>query len=634
MKYHSTSRTAGWSSTVLACAALAAASFARAQTANTTASTTSDHEAVRLDNYVVSASRTPEDPRYTPSAVSVLTAEDLVAAQITDLRTALAAQPGVIIVSTGAHGGQSSIFMRGANADQVLLMVDGVRMNSADAPYSNFLGGADLVGIDRIEILRGPQSTLYGSSAMGGVISLETARGCGATQGTVSATAGSFGTIGGSAAVSGGTRTVGYSASLASDTTDNDRVDNRYKQTSYSTRLEWVPLPSLLIGATVRGQQGKYNEAGPEPLGYSSKGIVEAPNHLVTAYAQWRPIDGFRSRLTAGWHQTEYTWTDKTYGVSSDYYYRNTRRILDWQNSWQINNEARVVAGANAEWSHYTVSGTTLEDKQRGLYANLDYRVAEALTLNLGGRTDKHDIDGRANTWRSGASYRIAETNTKLRATFGTGFKAPTMANRFGMPPWYAASPLIKPEKSQGWDAGFDQDIAGGLFTASATYFHNHFNDLINSVYTSSVGKYVATNVKNATTEGVEVALGAQPIKVLKLRASYTYVSALDTSGVQAFRLTRRPRHTGDFDAQWQIVKAWQIGGGFHFVADRLSTSTATLSVRQEDYTTARLYTSYAITSQLTVKARIENALNEEYAEVVSYAALPRGYFGSVEWKF
>jgi vitamin B12 transporter len=266
---------------------------------------------------------------------------------------------------------------------------------------------------------------------------------------------------------------------------------------------------------------------------------------------------------------------------------------------------------------------------------NGDFSPIEALTFNLGARTDDHDLDGRANTWRSGVSYRIAETNTKLRATYGTGFKAPTMANRFGMPPWYAPSPSIKPEKSQGWDVGFDQDIASGLFTASATYFNNHFDDLINSVYSMPLGKYVATNVKNAKTEGVELALGAKPVASLKLRASYTYLSALDTSdGLHAFRLVRRPRHTGDFDAQWQVTKVWQVGGGFHFVSSRLSASSPTTEVLMEDYTTARIYTSYDVTQQLTLKLRVENALNESYSEVVGYQALPRGIFGSVDWRF
>jgi len=628
------SRTTGRFLLAFACIATALATAARAQTDATVSMAVPDqHEAVRLDNYVVSASRTPQDPRFTPSAVSVLLPGDLAQAQVTDLRTALAAQPGVAIVSSGAAGSQTSIFMRGANSDQVLFFVDGVRMNTADAGYANFLGGADLAGIDRLEVLRGPQSTLYGSSALGGVILVDTTRGCGKLQGVVRASFGSFDTFGGLVSVEGGTKTLGYSASLANSNTDNERTENSYKQTSYSSRLEWTATPELLVGMTLRGQVGKYEEAGPLPLGYSSQGTVEAPNHLVTTYAQWGHADDFCSRLTVAWHQTEYQWTDKTYGAFSDFYYRNTREVADWQNSWQAAPWVQLLAGANAEWSRYTShsssGGQALDDRQHGLYASSSFHFLESFTFDLGGRTDDYDLAGRADTWRTGLAYRINDFGTKLRATYGTGFKAPSMTSRFGLPPYVAPNPSLKPEKSQGWDVGFDQEIAHGVMTVSATYFQNRFRDLIN--YSS--GMY--SNVSSAETTGTELALTAQPVSSVKLRASYTYLSALDTSNSQAtFRLIRRPRHTGDFDAQWQATAAWMIGSGLHFVSDRLASSSATVSVRTEDYTTVRIYSSYVINEAVTVKLRVENALDEKYSEVPGYAALSRSVFGSVDWKF
>jgi len=150
---------------------------------------------VRLENFVVSASRSPQDPKFTPSSVTAVSLPELRLEQIDSLKTALAQTPGVVVVSTGATGAQTSIFMRGANPDQVLFLVDGVRMNTTQADYFSFLGEADLTGLERIEVLRGPQSTLYGSSAMGGVILLETAAvGAGETSGVATVGAGSFNT--------------------------------------------------------------------------------------------------------------------------------------------------------------------------------------------------------------------------------------------------------------------------------------------------------------------------------------------------------------------------------------------------------------------------------------------------------
>ncbi|MCX6945460.1 MAG: TonB-dependent receptor plug domain-containing protein, partial [Opitutales bacterium] len=167
----SLSRLAGWSLVLGAGAVLCAVT--RAQT--TPAAPVGDP--LPLGQFVVSASRTPQDPKFVASSVTTLALADLAAAQVTDLRTALSAQAGVGVVSSGAVGGQTSVFLRGSNSYQTLFIVDGVRMNDRAALYSNFLGGADLAGLGRIEVLRGPQSTLYGSSAMGGVIVLDTARG-------------------------------------------------------------------------------------------------------------------------------------------------------------------------------------------------------------------------------------------------------------------------------------------------------------------------------------------------------------------------------------------------------------------------------------------------------------------------
>ena len=623
MNMPSLSRLAGWS--LVLCAVAAVNTSARAQTAPAIAPDTT----LQLDHFVVSASRAPQDLKFTPSSVSVLSLPELRLAQIDSLKTALAQTPGVIVVSTGATGGQTSIFMRGANADQVLLLVDGVRMNTTQAAYLNFLGGADLAGLERIEVLRGPQSTLYGSSAMGGVILMETAAvGAGETSGIGTVNAGSFDTLGASVAARGRAGWLGYSVSLGHEQTDNRRPDNAYKQSAYTFRFEGSLTSTLALGATLRGQVGDYDEAGS--LLFPGTGRVDALNHLATTYAQWHPAAEFRSRLTAGWHQNEYTYTPKPYGSSSIFYARKTRRILDWQNTWDAAPWATLVAGANAEWSHYITGGAPLQDQLHGAYLSAVLRPRANLAIDGGFRTDDYDIAGRATTGRTGAAYRLAATGTKFRATYGTGFKAPSTTNRFGSPPFYAPSPAIRPEKSTGWDAGFDQALFGERLTASATYFQSRFRDMINNVYQSSTGLYKATNLKLARTEGVEFALAARPVKSVTLRAAYTYLSALDTSTAKVARLPRRPRHTLDLDARWQTTSVWLIGAGLHFVSDRVQSSTVTL----ENYATVRLYTSYAFTPAVAVKFRVENALNENYAEVLGYPALPRAMFGGVEWKF
>jgi vitamin B12 transporter len=619
----SLSRLAGWFSVLTL---IAATSPVRAQTAPVVAP---KNDAIHLDHWVVSASRTPQDRRFTPSSVTALSLPELRLTQIDGLKTALAQTPGVIVVSTGATGGQTSIFMRGANADQVLFLVDGVRMNTTQADYLNFLGGADLAGLERLEVLRGPQSTLYGSSAMGGVIAMETAAvGAGQTTGVVAARVGSFDTRGATVAARGRAGGLGYSASFGHDRTDNRRPDNAHKQSAYTLRFEDSIRPTLALGATLRGQVSAYDEAGS--LLFPGAGRVEALNHLATTYAQWRPVAEFRSRLTAGWHQKEYTYTPKPYGSAATFYSRNTRRILDWQNSWDAAPWVTLVAGANAEWSHYISGGAPLQDRLHGAYLSTVLRPLANLSIDGGFRTDDYDLAGRATTGRAGVAYRVPATGTKFRATYGTGFKAPSGANRFGSLPFYAPSPTIRPEKSTGWDAGFDQALFGERLTVGATFFQSRFRDMISNVFQPATGLFKATNLKLARTEGVEFALAARPVQALTLRAAYTYLSALDTSAVKITRLARRPRHTLDLSAHGQATTKWLVGAGLHSVSDRVQSATVAL----ENYATVRLHTSYALTPAVAVKFRVENALNETYAEVLGYPALPRALFGSVEWKF
>lgn len=614
MKAHLPSRLAGRS--LLVVAALAAAASLRAQ------DTTDAHTV--LDNYVVSATRTPQEPKYVSSSVTSLSLTDLADLQITDLRTALAAEPGVVIVNTGPVGGQSSIFLRGASSHQTLFVVDGVRMNDRSATYNNFLGGADLGGLDRIEVLRGPQSTLYGSSAMGGVILLDTAHGCAPFSGSIAATAGSFDTVGASVAAQGGTKLLGYSAALSVYDTANDFPANGYRVWSYSTRLESLPLPALLVGVTFRGQNGDYDDLGS--LTWPSHATVANDNYLTTVYAEARAGENFKSRLTLAEHDRHYVYTDLDWGSVSDL--KNRRDILDWQNTWLATDRVELVGGTNLERSRYTIDGVRTKDDIAAGYLSTTVKPGHDVALTAGLRYDDFDSVGAATTWRTGLSW-LPVAGTKLRATYGTGFSAPGSDDRYGVAEWgQLPNPDLKPEKSRGWDVGLDQTLAGDRVSLSATYFENKFTNLFEWQYVDYVTyEGMTVNRAKATTSGVEFAANAKLSDTIKSRVAYTYLEA--TNDADHVRLARRPRHTLDGELSVQVLKPWLAGVGVHIVADRVDGA-----LTLEDYTTVRVFTSYALRSNLTLKARVENALDENYQEVAGYPALPLAAYGSVEWRF
>lgn len=586
---------------------------------------TADHageSSIPLERLVVSASRTPQDIDFTPSSVSLVPLDDLQTRQVPSLSAALSEQPGVIVLNTGAFGGQSSILMRGANAEHTVFVVDGVRMNDRSAQYLNFLGAADLTGIDRVEVLRGPQSTLYGSAAMGGVILIDTTRGCNTPTGSISATAGSFSSYGAAATVSGGGHSYGYSASLGHFETDNDRPNNAARQWSYSARLEDRVAPALLLGATFRGQNAFYDEPGS--LLYFAPGSLRANNSLTTVYGEVDVANNFVSRLTLASHLRQYTWTD-TYGASPQ---QNNRSILDWQNTWEAARNAEIVAGFNWEDSKYAVGGNADTDHIAAGYISATVRPINPINLTAGLRYDDYTSVGSATTGRVGVAW-LPMVGTKVHATYGTGFNAPSTSDRYGVPAWgQIANSNLAPEKSRGWDVGVEQSFFHDTATVDVTYFRNKFRGLFQWQYVDYVTyQGMTVNLDRARTQGVEIAATGKISTHLKARVSYTYLDARDSD--TGARLTRRPRHTGDASIESEVLKNWILGAGIHLSAGRLDGSTV-----MPDYAVARIFTSYALRPDLLLKLRVENALDKSYQEVRGYPALPVGVFAGAEWKY
>lgn len=583
---------------------------------------------IPLDVLSVSATRSPQDVRTLPQSVDLIDLPALADTQIVDLHTALAATPGVIVATSGAAGATSSVFMRGASSHQITFLVDGVRMNDRSASYTNFLGGADLAGLDRFEVLRGPQSTLYGSSAMGGVISLETARGTAANAGgVVSAQAGSFGTWGASIAGRGGIGETGFSGSISRFATDNDRPGNRFDVLSATGRLEGRPMDHVLIGTTMRWQESTYEEPGSRVFPYP--GAMNFENLLWTGYAEWSEGDSLRSRLTVGRHHRDYVYADDFSTTETS----NRRTILDWQNTLNATTALEVVGGLNYESSRTSINDLRSGDDLLAGYLSTTWRTRPNIIVHAGVRHDEFDSVGGATTGRAGVAWLLHDGRTKLRTTYGTGFTAPGSDDRYGVALWgQLGNPDIRPEKARGWDVGVDHDFNGGAVGVSATWFHNRYRDLFEyEIVDSNTFAGMIVNRAAGSTQGAELAVRWRPNSTIDTTLAYTWLDA--KNDITATRLIRRPRHTLNLDSHWRATSTLMVGGGVRFVGDRLDNTDAG-TAKIEDYTTVRLYVSYAVGPEVRVNLRLENALNAIYDEVFGYAALPRAFYGSVEWRF
>ncbi|MDR0902498.1 MAG: TonB-dependent receptor [Opitutaceae bacterium] len=626
----------------IALAGLAANAITAGALAQASASAGSPDETVRLDRYVVSAARAPQDLKTTPSSVTVISLLEMRRSQITDLREALQTAPGVNVVETGgALGSQTSVNIRGASAPHTLFLLDGIRINSEDPTnrYASIFGAGGLTGAGRVEVLRGAQSILYGSSAIGGVITLDTTRGDGALTGALGVEGGVFATVSGAASASGsvdlrsagggwGPAPLHYSLALSALSTENDRSHNDFKQIAFATRLECDILPNLFAGVTYRSAHNDYDEPGtlhdPSTAGHANQRF-----DLVTLYAGWRPIEALASRLTLGFVNSDYDW-DRTAFPST---MTATRKVIDWQNTWQAVEWVQVVAGLNAEWSRYDNASLILKDNVRSAYLSANAAPVKNLDVTLGVRADDYDTLDAHVTWRAGVAYRVEQTATTLRANYGTGYNAPSPNYVLGGG-WYEPSPSLKPEKSKGWDAGFEQDLWDNRITVGAAWFRNDFENKFDAAW--NVFGYRYNNIPGATTKGVEVSLAARPHSQVGVRAAYTHLNARDDSGA---RLIRQPRNILTGDVNYQATPEWLVGLGVSWVADRpddtyFDASFAQYQQSMGDYALVRFYTSYEIRPGLTLRARAENLCDKEYQTVADYPGLPLGVFAGIEWKF
>jgi vitamin B12 transporter len=257
------------------------------------------------------------------------------------------------------------------------------------------------------------------------------------------------------------------------------------------------------------------------------------------------------------------------------------------------------------------------------------YDLTSTVTVTAGARVDDYDSVGSAFTWRSGVAW-MAMPDTKLRATFGTGFAAPGSSDRYGVPAWgQLPNPNLVPEKSRGWDAGIDQSFGSGALRLSATYFKNRFTNLIDWQYVNFVtfeGTYA--NTSRASTDGVEFGVTGSPVSALHIRLGYTYLDAKnDATGD---RLTRRPKNSLDASAWVEPLAGLTVGVGLQGTYDSMDTA----KTAAPGYTIWRAFASYEVAHNITVKVRAENLTNKKYDEVLGYAALPFGAFGSIDWKF
>ena len=513
---------------------------------------------------VVTAARLETPLIEIASAVTVITREDLERTRPASVLDALRDTPGLGLVRNGGPGAASSIFVRGANSEHVLVLLDGVPLNDPINPSRSFdLAHMTLDGVERIEILRGPQSTLYGSDALGGVINILTARGMGKPAVTLRARAGSLGTLAGGLDVRGSAGAFRYDLSASRESTEgvsaassayagNTERDG-YRNWTLAGRAGLVLAGGTEIDLIVRGVSARTDldafggPHGDDPNSIQDyrSGFVRAQIRTLGAGGRWESKAGFAYIRSIRENDNP---ADGDHPFDSETArYRSARIRADWQNNLFLRPGHTLTAGAELErevgdsayfseslWGPYASVFSSRRADRAGLFVQDRFRLGRAFFATAGLRLDAHGRSGTSLTFRLAPAFLIEKTGTKLKATLGSAFKAPSLYQLYAPETFWGpvGNEHLLPEESLGWDAGVEQTLAGGAVLLGVSFFQSDFRNLID--YDFSRG-YI--NIGRARTSGWEVTAEARPAERLSLRLGYTRLAAEDLdAGVSLLR--------------------------------------------------------------------------------------------------
>jgi vitamin B12 transporter len=616
-----------------------------------TSAETSGEPGDSLESVIVTATRIPTPEIQVASSVTVVTAQEIAARQIQTLPDLLKEVPGLNVVQTGGPGGQTSIFMRGTNSNHTKAFIDGIDVGDPSNSNAAFDFGQLLPqDIERVEVLRGPQSGLYGSDAVGGVINVITKSGNGPAKFNAGIEAGSFDTFNQTAGISGSADQFHYAVNFqhyhagSTPVTPSDylqagqpRINDYYDNLTGSTKLGFDVTDTFDLGLVSRYTDSHQRFTGddfdlfPNPsVPDTAQSKSNTKQYYTRATAHLVSFGGtFEQILGAAYSNI------KSYDFSPDGPSETdnfgARVKFDWQGVVTLPADQKIVLGAEHQHDSITTPISASTNIDSG-YVELQSNFFGGFYDTLAVRYDDNDRFGSKVTYRFAPEYLIADTGTKIKASIGTGFKAPTLAQLFQSFPdfFFFANPNLKPETDLGWDAGFEQSLFGNSLRVGMTYFRINIKDLI----ADSADFTTLTNIGRAKTDGVESFVAYQPIHSLTMRLDYTFTQATDEAA--HLTLLRRPKNKETLITTWQAterlllsatvlsVSSW-VDGNRDFSIPRLNASP---------YTTVDLAGSFDLTKNWALTARITNLGNRHYQNPNAFDQPTIGAFAGIKAKF
>ena len=601
------------------------------------------HDTARIAPVVVTATRSPLAADRSPASVSVIDGEKLRREGITTIVDALRQVPGLSIVQTGSYGGATSLFIRGGESKFAKVLIDGVAVNDAGGSFD--FSNLTTDNIDRIEIVRGPASVLYGSDAMAGVVQLFTRGGEGRMHGDASARGGALGTYDGDASVRGSNDHLSWSLAGAQHRTDGIQLFNSgFRQSTGSAKLGYTQGDFDATASARLGDNILHFPTDGSGQVVDSNAVRQDDRLSVGIDAGYRLTQQLTLRLALSSYGVHGTTDDQPDSPGDIFSYnyttsdRSYRRSGDLRVNVALPASAQLTVGGQVEREWQTsqtftggsFNGYTARRRTEGAYAQLLLAPTDQSTLALGGRLEHNERFGDFGTYRTAGSVEVA-TGTRLRASLGTAFREPTIAENYGGP-YAIGNPDLTPEHAVSYDVAVEHDVAG-WGSASVTYFNNSFRDLIDYKYSATAPNYF--NLARTRAAGVELEGKATLPYNVVADGSLTYLDARvvdpgsSTATTASFspgaRLLRRPMHTLDGGIGYHSepfaldLRAHHVGARediYYAPAPTYTSSRVTL----DPYTRLDLSGEVRLVAQgghaIRATVRTENLRNRKYTDV------------------
>ena len=632
------------------------------------------------EQITVSAARRPVRRDEIGTAMTIITEQQILKQQRRSLPDLLAREPGLNLVRTGGAGGTTSIFMRGTNANEVKVRLDGMDINDGSSASGMFDAAQFMTdGIGRIEVLRGPQSGLYGADAMAGVIDITTARGEGRFKPFVRLEGGSYGTFNQVIGLRGSKGRFHYNVTLNHYRMDGFRsiphyidryygatraqrhTGNRNDNRGTNIRLGYDVTRNFDLGLTTRLIQSNYhtyslydlqseNEGGGHvrERNNTNEAIVRGTAHLVS-------FDGFFDQVIGlGYMAIRNRWNQTGLYATGPIYYRSDRLKIDWHGTFNFKKYGTVLIGAEHFHDTFDTSHTAGSAYDTGYhtqasmdttagYAQYEGNWNKVLYGAANVRYDSNSRYGHYVTWRVAPSVHIPHTGTIIKASAGSGFHGPTLYqlffNQTGSSYSQKGNPDLRAERLIGYDAGVEQKLLHDKLHFGATWYDNKVKNLIQSTLSidNSSGysyyQYSYGNVSRARMYGVEAFAEWKPIKTLDFNLTYTWTHARDLTN--HLPLQRRPQHKLNFNTSWNPLKDLTLSGNILYVSGWrdlpvIGSEVCSTCGKGHGYFTVDLAASYKINRFVTVFARADNLLNRQYEEPIGYLQPGRAGYGGV----